>query len=51
MITLFHGSYTTVEKPLISAGRRNLDFGRGFYLSRIQSQAERWALVTGSRKK
>ena len=49
MIKLYHGSYTKVEAPLVDVGRRNLDFGRGFYLTRLQLQAEKWALVVGSR--
>jgi hypothetical protein len=38
MITLYHGSYTVVEHPQASLGRRNLDFGRGFYLTALQPQ-------------
>lgn len=45
MITLFHGSNLCVEKPLIDKGRNNLDFGKGFYLTKIQEQAEKWAEV------
>lgn len=50
MITLFHGSYIKVEAPRVDVGRRNLDFGRGLYLTNLKSQAEKWALVVGSRK-
>lgn len=49
MMDLYHGSYMKVDKPLVDAGRRNLDFGRGFYLTNLQSQAEKWALVAGGR--
>ena len=28
---LYHGSKDIVEKPLVSYGRDNLDFGKGFY--------------------
>lgn len=31
MITLYHGSPFKVEHPLVKAGRKNLDFGPGFY--------------------
>ncbi|MDO5446614.1 MAG: DUF3990 domain-containing protein [Prevotellaceae bacterium] len=49
MITLYHGSYTRVDAPQVNAGRRNLDFGRGFYVTEIKAQAEKWAVVVGSR--
>lgn len=49
MITLYHGSYTEVSTPRANAGRRNLDFGRGFYVSNLQSQAEKWAIIVGGR--
>lgn len=50
MITLYHGSYTEVHQPLAKAGRRNLDFGRGFYLTKLKEQAEAWAAIIASRK-
>lgn len=50
MITLYHGSYISVPYPLVTAGRRNLDFGRGFYLTNIRKQAETWAVVMAGRK-
>ena len=50
MITLYHGSNLCVEKPLIDKGRNNLDFGKGFYLTKIQEQAEKWAEVVAERK-
>ena len=50
MITLYHGSYTEVSQPLAKAGRRNLDFGPGFYLTKLQEQAEAWAAIIASRK-
>lgn len=30
---LYHGSNIAVEKPNLSKARRNLDFGRGFYVT------------------
>lgn len=36
---LYHGSNIEVAQPLALAGRRNLDFGRGFYTTRHKSQA------------
>lgn len=50
MITLFHGSNVDVPKPLVKIGRRKVDFGQGFYLTRLRSQAESWAKVIAERK-
>lgn len=50
MITLYHGSSVSVEKPMVEIGRDNLDFGKGFYLTKIQKQAEKWATVVAERK-
>ena len=50
MKTLYHGSYTEVSAPLAKVGRRNLDFGQGFYLTSIRRQAENWAAIIASRK-
>lgn len=44
MLTLYHGSTQPIEHPLAKAGRPDLDFGKGFYLTKLQSQAERWAV-------
>ena len=44
---VFHGSYTTVSEIDLSKGRSNLDFGKGFYVTNIRSQAEYWATRTG----
>lgn len=51
MITLYHGSPFRVEQPLVSIGRPNLDFGQGFYLTRLQRQAETWAQTISGRQK
>ena len=42
-MTVYHGSYTRVEKPKIIEGRNTKDFGTGFYCTVIREQAERWA--------
>ena len=44
ILTLFHGSTHRVEHPLVSLGRKNLDFGQGFYLTTYREQAVLWAL-------
>lgn len=42
-MTVYHGSYTIVEKPKIIKGKNTKDFGTGFYCTIIREQAERWA--------
>lgn len=39
---VYHGSYCKIERPLLSFSREKLDFGKGFYLTPIREQAERW---------
>ena len=39
---LYHGSKVVVDKPLVSYGRDNLDFGKGFYTTNLKEQAEKW---------
>lgn len=50
MLTLYHGSQVSVPQPKAKAGRKNLDFGPGFYLTKIKKQAEDWAVVMAGRK-
>jgi len=38
--TLYHGSYVSVPNPLTGVGRRELDFGPGFYVTLLREQAE-----------
>ncbi len=40
---VYHGSTVAVEHPLAQAGRKNLDFGQGFYVTDLQEQAIYWA--------
>lgn len=40
---IYHGSTIVIEHPIAAAGRERLDFGRGFYVTDIKSQAELWA--------
>ena len=44
---VFHGSYTEINEIDLTKGRSNLDFGKGFYVTNIRSQAEYWADRTG----
>lgn len=47
---VYHGSTFIVENPLAGVGRANLDFGKGFYVTDIYIQAERWASVMSLRR-
>ena len=38
---LYHGSTVIVDKPLVSYGRDNLDFGKGFYTTSMQGHCVR----------
>ena len=40
---LYHGSYTFFDKIDLSKGRKFKDFGRGFYTTKIESQARQLA--------
>ncbi len=40
---VFHGSIAVVKEPLANVGRRNLDFGQGFYVTDLEEQAISWA--------
>lgn len=42
---LYHGSNIIVEKPRICQDGYFKDFGYGFYCTRIEKQAKRWALT------
>lgn len=43
-ITLFHGSESIIEKPVFGAGKRNNDFGLGFYCTADETLAKEWAV-------
>ena len=43
---VFHGTTLIVDTPLVGVGRKNLDFGEGFYLTSIRQQAIEWAQRT-----
>lgn len=42
-LTVYHGGTDIVQHPDCKRGRGKLDFGRGFYLTLMKDQAERWA--------
>ena len=44
-MALFHGSNVIVQKPRILTNGHYKDFGYGFYCTKFEKQAVRWALV------
>ncbi len=41
---LYHGSWARIQKPDLAFSRDTTDFGKGFYTTSMQPQAEKWAL-------
>lgn len=46
-ITLLHGSEQVVEKPKLSLGKPNNDYGQGFYCTELAEPAREWACKKG----
>ena len=44
IITIFHGSEQIVETPEFGLGRKNNDFGLGFYCTESEDLAKEWAV-------
>ncbi|MDR3296056.1 MAG: DUF3990 domain-containing protein [Clostridiales Family XIII bacterium] len=42
---VYHGGYRPVEMPELRSSRWNKDFGKGFYCTELQEQAERWSAL------
>ena len=40
---VYHGSTVEIKNPDVEHSYRNLDFGKGFYVTSVKVQAERWA--------
>lgn len=47
---VYHGSLEEVVSPDVYHSRDNVDFGKGFYLTPIKEQAEKWAMQFKIRK-
>ena len=47
----YHGSFLEVAQPDLSHSRPNLDFGRGFYVTLLYEQAEKWCSRFKQRRK
>jgi hypothetical protein len=48
---VYHGSYMEIRTINLSLGRPNRDFGRGFYVTKFQKQAQEWAERKGEDNK
>jgi len=44
---VYHGNYTEIDEVDLSFCQKERDFGRGFYVTNIRSQAEQWAARKG----
>ena len=44
VITIFHGSEQIIEVPTFGLGRKNNDFGLGFYCTESEDLAKEWAV-------
>ena len=40
---VYHGTTEIVKNPDADHSYRQLDFGKGFYVTTVREQAERWA--------
>ncbi|GAA0256144.1 DUF3990 domain-containing protein [Faecalicatena contorta] len=47
---VYHGTTIRIQKPDITYSKKYLDFGKGFYVTTYQKQAEKWALRKGLRQ-
>lgn len=50
-LIVYHGGTAIVKAPICKFGRKNLDFGQGFYVTDIRKQALEWAALMAARKK
>jgi hypothetical protein len=47
MMNVYHGSYAIIDRIDLSYCKTKRDFGQGFYVTKIRSQAEYWAIRKG----
>ena len=43
-MTVYHGSILEIQNPDVIHSKKYLDFGKGFYVTSIREQAERWEI-------
>ena len=44
-LLLYHTGYSEIREPDVHYGRKNADFGQGFYLSPDRDFSYRWARI------
>lgn len=44
MINIYHGSEKVIEQPIFGEGKKNNDFGLGFYCTECEALAKEWAV-------
>lgn len=47
---VYHGTVEEIKNPDINHSKKYLDFGKGFYVTTFQEQAEKWAIRKGMRQ-
>ena len=47
---IYHGTTEMIKNPDVKHSKKYLDFGKGFYLTTYESQAQKWALRKAMRK-
>ena len=47
---VYHGTTEIIEKPDVKHSKKYLDFGVGFYLTKYEEQAKKWAIRKGMRQ-
>lgn len=47
---VYHGSTGIIKNPDISHSKKYLDFGKGFYVTSFENQAQKWAVRKGMRQ-
>jgi len=50
VIALYHGATMEIPLPLVKVGRKKVDFGQGFYLTKLRQQASLWAETIAERR-
>lgn len=46
IITVYHGSQNIIETPAFGQGKKNNDFGLGFYCTQVNELAKEWAVTS-----
>lgn len=51
MITVFHGSDHIIKEPRYLGGKKDNDYGNGFYTTEYEERARSWATLNGDPEK